>query len=378
MPLGTLAGAGARAKRRPPYRVETRHGRAALSALRPEWDALLARGPVDLPFLRHRFLEAWLDTFAPQGADLLVLAARDEAGEPVGFAPLLRQRRGGLFQLLAPANDHSCRVEWVLGPDASGAVAALWAHLRDRVPWDVLLLRDLPRDGPTSALLEPLARVDGHLTGRWESQRSPFLNLRAGRPEERLTQKFRANLRRRQRRLRERGAVALRREDGGGDPEAALGEFLALEASGWKGRRGSALLGDERLVRFYRAWAAEAAGRGALCIHALTLNGRPVAMNLGLLHRGTYYLPKTAYDEALGAVSPGQLLFAEVAAECQARGVAEIDFLGPDMEWKRDWAPEHRPHDWLYVYRPSLAGRALHALRHRLRPAVKEALRWRG
>ena len=65
-----------------------------------------------------------------------------------------------------------------------------------------------------------------------------------------------------------------------------------------------------------------------------------------------------------------------MVAECEARGLAELDFLGPDMEWKRDWAPHHRPHDWLYVYRPSLAGHAMHTLKHRVRPTVKGALSW--
>ena len=58
------------------------------------------------------------------------------------------------------------------------------------------------------------------------------------------------------------------------------------------------------------------------------------------------------------------------------RGLAGFDFLGPDMPWKRDWEPEHAPHDWLYVYRPSLAGRAVHTLKHRVRPGVKEVLSW--
>lgn len=374
-PAGADVAPAARAE---PYRVQAYAGREAFAALGAEWDGLLARGPVDLPFLRHAVLGAWLDAFAPPGAQLLVLCARDAGGAPVGFAPLLRERRRGVVRLRAPASDHSCRVEWVLGRDASGAVASLWAHLRDAERWDVLLLRDLARDGPTSTLLEPLARADAHLTGRWESQRSPWIPLGAAPVEARLSAKFRANLRRRGRRLEELGPVAVLREDGRGDLEGSLQAFFALEAAGWKGRGGTALLRDARLTAFYRAWMREAAGRGALAIRALTLAGRPVAMHLGLVHRGVFYLPKTAYDEALGAVSPGQLLHREVVAECQARGLAALDFLGPDMEWKRDWAPEHRPHDWLYVYRPTLAGRALHALKHRVRPAAREALRWRS
>jgi CelD/BcsL family acetyltransferase involved in cellulose biosynthesis len=361
--------------RAPRYAVQEVRGRAGLEALRERWDALAARGPVDLPMTRHAWISAWLDAFAPAAAPL-VLVAHAPSGEPVGIAPFLEERRGGVTRLLAPANDHSCRFEWVLGADVSGAVAALWAHLRDRVRWDVLLLRDVPRDGPTSTLLEALARADRHLTGRWESQRSPRVALGGAPAEERASAKFRANLRRRARRLGEMGAVALRRVDGGPGVDAAVDEFLALEASGWKGARGTAIALDPTLAGFYRRIARDAAARGGLAIRALLLDGRAIAVHLGLVHRGVYYLPKTAYDEALGSVSPGQLLQREVLAECDARGLAGFDFLGPDMEWKREWAPSHAPHDWLYVYRPSLAGRAMHSFKHRVRPVVKEALSW--
>ena len=372
---GESALAPSQARSRLPYRVEALEGRAAFDALRDEWNGLVARGPVDLPFVRHEWITAWLDAFAP-AARLHVLAARDPGGAAVGFAPLLEEHDRGVVRLVAPANDHSCRVEWALGPDASGAVSALWAHLRDGLRWDVLLLRDLPRDGPTSVLLEPLARADRHLTGRWESLRSPYLPLSDGRADARTTGKFRANLRRRAKRLAELGAVAVRREDGRGDLEGALAELLALEAAGWKGAQGTAIAADPARVAFYRRVARDAAARGGLALRALTLDGRAVAAQLGLVHAGVYYLPKIAYQESLGAVSPGQLLHAEVLAECEARGLAELDFLGPDMAWKRDWAPRHRPHDWLYVYRPSLAGRAMHTLKHRVRPSVKEALSW--
>ncbi len=361
-----------------PYRVEEVRGRPALDALRAEWDALVARGPTDLPFVAHGWLSAWLDAFAPD-REPLVLAARGADGAAAGFAPFLVERSRGIVRLVAPANDHSCRFEWVLGPDASGAAASIWAHLRDRCTWDALVLRDVPRDGPTSTLVEPLARADGHLTGRWESLRTPRLALGGTRAEERTSSKFRANLRRRARRLCELGAVALERVDGRGgraEVDRAVDDFLRLEASGWKGEGGSAIALDAALAGFYRRVAHDAAARGALAVRALLLDGRPIAVHLGIVHRGVYLLPKTAYDESLGQVSPGQLLQREVVAECEARGLSAFDFLGPDMPWKRDWAGETVPHDWLYVYRPTLAGRAMHTLKHRVRPAAKEVLSW--
>ncbi len=366
-----LAPAPARA----PYRVEEVRGRAAFAALGEEWNALLARGPVDLPMSRHEWISAWLDAFA-RAAEPLVLVARGASGEPAGMAPFLEERRRGIVRLLAPANDHSCRFEWALGPDVSGAVGALWVHLRDRVSWDGLLLRDVRRDGPTSTLLEALARADRHLTGRWESMRSPYVVLGGAPAEERVSAKFRSNLRRRARKLQEAGAVALDRADRPEDVDGVLAEFLALEAKGWKGERGTAIALDRALVAFYARMARDAARRGALAIRVLRLDGRAVAVHLGLVHRGVYYLPKTAYDEALAQASPGQLLQREVLAECEAHGLSAFEFLGPDMDWKRDWGPSHAPHDWLYVYRPSLAGNAMHTLKHRVRPVVKEVLAW--
>ncbi len=365
-----------------PYRVAEVEGVDGFAALGAEWDAVVAEGPVDAPYHRHAFLRAWLEAFAPRGR-LRVLVARDRAGRAVGMAPLLEERRAGVVHLAAPANDHSARVEWALGADARGAVGAVWAHLRDRVRWDVLVLRDLPRAGPTSAFLEEAARRDRHPCGRWESLRSPYLALGAGAREEGTSSKFAANLRRRMRRLQEGGAVSVRRLGPGGADledvdalEAFLGRFLALEAAGWKGRRGTAIAQDPRTLAFYRGLARAAAREGWLALRALEVEGRPVAMHLGLVHRGVYSLPKPAYDEVFAACSPGQLLLREVRAECEALGLAELDLLGPDMPWKRDWQPELRPHDWLYVYRPGLAGLALHALKHRLKPAAREALSW--
>jgi CelD/BcsL family acetyltransferase involved in cellulose biosynthesis len=357
-----------------PYQVEERDGRGAFAALCDEWNALLASGPADVPFARHEWIAAWLEAFAPR-ARLRVFVARDAHGRAAGMAPLVEERRFGLRRLVAPANDHSCRVEWVLGPDAPGALEALWAHLRDSVSWDVILLRDVPRDGPTAQLAD-LAAADGHPHGHWESMRSPYVSLGSRPVAAQLDAKFKANLRRRLRRLLEQGPVAVERVDGPDGVAPFLERFLALEAAGWKGRRGTAIAGDPRLVSFYSSIARSAAEGRWVALRALEMGGRPAAMHFGLAYRGTYYLPKPAYDETLAPCSPGQLLFAEVVAECEARGFHEVDFLGPDMPWKREWAPQHRPHDWLYVYRPGLPGRTLHTLRHRVRPLAREVLRW--
>lgn len=85
-------------------------------------------------------------------------------------------------------------------------------------------------------------------------------------------------------------------------------EFLALEASGWKGRKRSALISD----RFRAAFAREAIGNlsegDAVRIHTLDLNGRAIASLVVFVMGGEAYTWKTGFDETFSQYSPGKLL----------------------------------------------------------------------
>ncbi|HSP79034.1 MAG TPA: GNAT family N-acetyltransferase, partial [Myxococcaceae bacterium] len=192
-----------------------------------------------------------------------------------------------------------------------------------------------------------------------------------------LSSRFKANCRRRRRKLEERGRVEVERVEGGLELEARLEEGFSLEASGWKGRRGTAMAQDGRTRGFYSELAREAGYAGRLALYFLRLDGRAVAFQYGLCHGGRYFLLKPGYDESLGECSPGQLLMEEVLRDCIARGLREFDFLGPDMVWKRDWTDRVRRHSWLYVFNDTAFGRALCAAKFRWGPRAREVVtRW--
>ena len=85
-------------------------------------------------------------------------------------------------------------------------------------------------------------------------------------------------------------------------------EFLSLEASGWKGRRRTAMAVD----RFRAAFAREAlyclAERDMCRIHTLDLDGRAIASLVVMRESGIAYTWKTAFDENYAKFSPGTLL----------------------------------------------------------------------
>lgn len=153
-----------------------------------------------------------------------------------------------------------------------------------------------------------------------------------------LNGKRRHELARLERRLGEQGKVTYGCLPGD-DPEALerwLADFLDLEASGWKGRAGTAIAcrADER--RFFEAVARGAYARGRLMILSLELDGRPIALKFNLLtdpSQAGGFAIKMAYDEGFAEYSPGMLLQLENVRRIHAE---------PRLAWMDSCAqPDH-------------------------------------
>jgi CelD/BcsL family acetyltransferase involved in cellulose biosynthesis len=87
---------------------------------------------------------------------------------------------------------------------------------------------------------------------------------------------------------------------------------LALEESGWKGARRTALLSDGSRAAFARTMTRRLARESKCRIDALMLDDRPIAMAIVLRSRDRAFFWKIAYDEAYAAQSPGAQLALEM------------------------------------------------------------------
>jgi CelD/BcsL family acetyltransferase involved in cellulose biosynthesis len=117
--------------------------------------------------------------------------------------------------------------------------------------------------------------------------------------------KKRQELDRRLRRLAELGTLA-HRELGEGDAlDAWCDDFLALEASGWKGEAGSALDREAGTAAFFRDALRGARDAGKLHFLRIDLDERPVAMLIAFLAPPGALSFKIAFDEKHAAFSPG-------------------------------------------------------------------------
>ncbi|MCO6387190.1 GNAT family N-acetyltransferase [Aliihoeflea sp. 40Bstr573] len=125
-------------------------------------------------------------------------------------------------------------------------------------------------------------------------------------------QKHYREYRRLERRLAEKGRIAYEVAETPEETRLAVETFLAIEASGWKGRAGTAMVIDRFRAAFVREAIAGLSERAMCRIHTLTVSGRPVASLVVFVESGIAYTWKTAFDEEFSGYSPGVLLMIEV------------------------------------------------------------------
>jgi hypothetical protein len=134
-----------------------------------------------------------------------------------------------------------------------------------------------------------------------------------------------------------------------------LDEAFTVEASGWKGRNGTALLHDRKLGTFFRRYAEAACESRCLRIARLKIGGKAAAMQLAIETGNSYWLLKIGFDEEFARCSPGVLLLVDSIAYAAKRGLRSCEFMGVSDGWIRQWGTDEHQFVSLTAYPFSLA-----------------------
>ena len=347
-------------------------------ALEGEWNDILSRSPTDIPFLRHEWLCLWWKHFG-SGRRLAVLLARKDSRLRAAL-PLMETKIStlvGPFVILQSlTNFHSYRFNLICEKGESNAAAALGSYLGRRPhAWHLVRLEEVPEDAPAVVPFLEAARAEGFSTEVWQGPESPYLTLHGGYRDysETLGRAMRAGLHKKERKLRELGAVDFQYASRPSEVGEVLEKGLAIEGSGWKDRAGSSIISNPALTAFYREWAALAAARGWLRLSLLSVNGMAAAFDYSVLYEGHYYALKIGYDPRWSKFSVGQILKAEILRRCFESGIREYDFLGVMSQAKSDWRPLGRRHAWHFIYSRHWMAALHHFQKFRVKPAIR---RW--
>jgi CelD/BcsL family acetyltransferase involved in cellulose biosynthesis len=159
------------------------------------------------------------------------------------------------------------------------------------------------------------------------------------------------------------------------DVSAIFDELLLVEASGWKGRGGTAISQSTATRGFYEGLCKEFATLGNLRVFLYLREDKIAAFHICLLHAGTMTSLKIGYRQEFAKESPGQVLRLWVLQWCFAQtDVRVFDMLGPSSENKLRWATGVEDLYTIYVFESSLRGWAARA-RWQFAPGLKASFR---
>jgi CelD/BcsL family acetyltransferase involved in cellulose biosynthesis len=301
-------------------------------ALLAEWDDLTKDAAQ-----ANVFAEPWLAAAGirhcsgSNTAELCVV--RDPGNRLVGIAALSSRKRIGRAPLLC-SGDWSHPNSFLLSASArAGAEAPCWAAMIEAASARHGGSRALLIDG----LVEGSGMHGGLLAAAQRLKLPVAVEARTVRAmlatdleadaywDASVRAKKRKELRRQWARLGELGVLTVDHGDPTADASVWIDEFLALEASGWKGTNGSALASNADTNAFFNEAAREGWARGQVLLTALRLDGRAIAILITLVSGNAGFSFKTAFDEEFARFSPGVLLQRESLSLLTTRKLAFID-----------------------------------------------------
>jgi len=287
-----------------------------LTAVEPsEWQALADSAIEPNAY----YLPGWelaVNASVPGRTGALALAARSDI-RLIGLLPVVPMARALKIPLPALVSAHpygTLCTPLLTRMGAEDAAARLMEQARETGA-RALLLREVALDGAAMRAFKAVLRGEDirprvlhwHLRACLNATRSADELL-----QDALSGKKLKDLRRQRHRLAEHGAVGFDVARTPRDVAAAIETFLQLEASGWKGQRGTALMQVEGDATFIRSATAALAKTGQCEIVTLRAGKDPVASGIVLRHQGRAFFFKLGVDERFAKYSPGVQLTLEL------------------------------------------------------------------
>jgi CelD/BcsL family acetyltransferase involved in cellulose biosynthesis len=344
-------------------RIEWVCGAERLASIKDDWDGL-ADGQ-GTPFLRHAWLASWWAAF---GNGRLRICALWDGSELAALFPLRATPAGlaGLTNEQTPLFRPLARDR----RDLERVVDEVLAQPHD------LLVEALPDDHPALEVIAATCARRGRRSLVAPQHTSPVAET-AGVHDygASLSVKTARELRRLRRKMdREyRAEVSLLAPPPELELELQLG--FEVEASGWKGERGTAILCSPQTDLFYRLMARSFNDEDRLRTSMIRLDGHAVAFDLCLLDERRVYGVKFGYDERFRHLAPGLVLQHGEIERCCELGLDAFELLGDDEPYKRRFSTAQRRHYSLRAYTGRPLSLARYGYRRRVRPVLKQAYR---
>jgi len=313
------------------------------------WNALSYEVPPRLPTSSYAWVSAYFEHSLAAGETWRCIFAHND-DRLVGVLPLIlsRSTKAGLAWLRMPMDGHTIAVSPLLFPGQeadvlSALLNAAWSSHPDAV-W--IEMSDLAAN---SSVLE---YVDDYFHLKITRRTGRYLRVDGNQEQYQssLSKNFRSNQRKAANKLRQLKGVETAFVTGRDASSAQLPDFIPVEASGWKGRSGTAIQKSSDLTKFYTTLTARLADAGWLEWHFLRAEGRVMAANLAIHFNRSIIVWKLGYDENNRRYSPGGMLFQFLLDRAFADpDLDEINLL-TNASWYDNWRMQERKYYRIRLY----------------------------
>jgi CelD/BcsL family acetyltransferase involved in cellulose biosynthesis len=259
------------------------------------------------------------------------LNASSDAGGLTGLLPVISMQRAYNIPLpaLVGAEPYGTLCTPLLDGDMPEDAALRLLQQARQSGAHALILQTVSLDGPAMKAVTAVLRRQGLRPRVLKSYVRASLDATGDADEllrDALGAKKLKELRRLRNRLAEHGALDFNVARRTQDVAAALETFLKLEASGWKGKRGTALLQHDGDAAFIRRATVALADTGQCEIVTLRAGATPVAAAIVLRHQDRAFYFKLGIDERFAKYSPGVQLTLDVTRHlCADPAIASAD-----------------------------------------------------
>lgn len=333
------------------WRIGIFRGLAGLDELEQDWQALFGR--LDRPGYVH--LWEWHRSYLGAGIfdpEKVIFCAVYEAGEAVAILPLVAEKKSLLgvpLRLLAlPLDPLTLHADILVDPrvqasfDLPAVLRALHKDLGE--PWDMVRLGLTPEDSVASSVVAERRSFAPRLLA--VSHQRDITNALEIAPYDevfaRFSRNFRGSLRNCRNRLAKLDRVEVRCARGVDQLEEAFQQLLAVEASGWKGKAGTAIRSDPRREALYGGFIRHIGPTGRCRIDLLMRGEHVMAGLLSVAVGDRLYAFKIGYDESYKREAPGTMLLERVLQSlAEEPGIRYLDLIS-NQPWHREWRPVQR------------------------------------
>lgn len=339
----------------------TEEGRDALDVIASAWDDC-AEAMDAPPVCDPIFTRCLADSFLTE-EEKLSLHLLWQGPRLVAAVPMIRT---GRMPRAWSSFDNPHHPYWLFPLDlrVDGAAESVVEHLL--AGSDCLLFRRLHPEGPLcralvratesqglDAILTPAPHADAfvRMAGSWDGFRKT------------LSRNVTSDVPRKLRKLEKLGRLDFEIVTSGPSLRPILDECLQLETRGWKGVYGKPIVTDPATHRFYTSLAKSLGARNRFALYLLRLDGRIIAFEYCIRHRGRIDMLKLSFDPELSQLSPGSVLrWLLFQHEIEAGVIRSYHLGNPRVgprgsTWKLRWATDVVPLCALRIYNRNVVGK---------------------